>query len=167
MLDPLPRALPPVLLLGLMAYAAVTALWLQPVVEQRLAERTYIPLCEAHLRENKDIADAETRAAQDRQRQSLDILRQLERDFGMPLPGMGYFDDVLEQTILPPSSKKARSLVASPCGCAAGAAFDAIKLNMLLHVMSARLYRPGALETLPASVLHEAIKVPCTTIGGN
>lgn len=151
MLDLPFKILPPAALAGLLLYAAVTALWTQPLVERRLTEKVYLPQCTADLAMAKaggqQLADAE-------RQQKLTLLNALRNSPWAQLPGVRETIRMLELALepelaLPPSQAAERG---SPCGCAVSLAFDGIRLPMLLHVMTARLYQPAELQALPARI---------------
>ncbi|RDJ21077.1 hypothetical protein DWF00_07610 [Bosea caraganae] len=146
------KALPAPLLAGLLFYAAICALWLQPLVERRMAEKTFIPQCEA-----RSIAvQAERRQEVDSEaRRKKSILDQFARSPLAQLPFMKETLDIAEAEIAKsvPKIPRLRAVDhSSRCACAVTTAFDAIRFPMLLHVMSARVYAPAQLGTMPAAI---------------
>ncbi|MBS7537749.1 hypothetical protein [Ancylobacter lacus] len=148
MLDIPFKIFPPALLAGLLLYAGITALWLQPLVERRLADRVYIPQCEAGLIKAQSRARAEQDGKRNAARQMMDMFR------SSPLGQFPGFNEMMEQgRVLAeagvPELPSAGIDHSSRCACAVSSAFDAARLPMLLHVMSLRTYQPAALTALP------------------
>ena len=152
MFDEMLKALPAPLLGGAILYGLLSALWLQPLVERRMATKIYIPQCEASSA--KAHAEQQQQTRSETRRRKL-LVEQLARS---PLGQMPFAKEAIEiaEAEIERSIPKIPSLRTidhtSRCTCAVTMAFDAIKYPMLFHVMSARTYAPPQLETMSAAV---------------
>lgn len=146
------KALPAPLLAGLLLYAAICALWLQPLVERRMAAKTFIPQCEARSVAGQAERKQEVDDERQRKRSILDRYKQ------SPIRDLPFVKEAIEiaEAEIAKSLPKIPQLTAvdhsSRCACAVTTAFDAIRFPMLLHVMSARVYAPAPLGTMPSSI---------------
>jgi hypothetical protein len=166
MFDTIFKIVPPSLLFSGALYAGVCALWLQPLVEQRLADRTYVPQCEAGVLHARTEHQDQIQQERESKQSAINLYKDLLGDLG-ELPGVERITEMVEDLAgasLPelPTSRAIAS--SSPCSCAVGAAFEAIKLPMLLHVMSARTYQPAALQSLPHAVSGIATSGQCGSV---
>lgn len=161
MFDFLFRFVPPALAGGLALYGVATVLWLQPLVETRLAERHLIPACEAALTH----AQTATPAPADQAQAGLDIGRRLLNDLGLgDLPGVEDTFETLEdltQDMIPQAPRRSTFERDTICGCATETAFDHAGWAMTLHVASARTHTPPAITTLPHTVATIATSGQC------
>ncbi|MBP0614241.1 hypothetical protein [Jiella mangrovi] len=163
MFERLTHLFPPALLAGLAIYGGVCFLWLQPMVERRLAARNYIPACERGLLVAAKARDNRQRQAEDDVGLLLDMLRQTP--FGQipgamePVERMGEY--ARRKARLPERTIDHSSL----CACAVGTAFAGQSLPMLLHVMSGRTYRPASLDNLPGDTARALRSGTCTYAG--
>lgn len=151
------KLLPPGLVFGGALYAGVCALWLQPLVESRLAEKTYILRCEEALY----AAAAESADQAQRERDRVNAVLGAYRELMGPLaalPGMERVsemtDDLMERQ-RPDLPRASRIDQSSHCGCAVASAFEANTLPMLWHVMSLRTYEPAILSRFDQAVAQE------------
>lgn len=133
----LAKIFPPQLIVGTLIYALVCAIWLQPLIEGRMANITYIPQCEAGELPDvgaparlsnpadalPDTPDAQTPA-------TVLILRELR----------GVFSS--DAAIYAP----ARYGSGEECACAVGTAFERSFWRSLAHVMTLRVYTPLVIE---------------------
>lgn len=163
MLDMPFKALPAPLLVGLLIYAAICSLWLQPLVERRLAAKIYIPACEADAMQSH--ADEARNAGREIALQE-SLLQQLLQNPLAQFPGIR--EQIAEARRLV-AEKRAR-LVRPPdhssrCACAVGSAFGELGVPMLLHVMSARVFVPRELSTLQHSIRQQAGSAACRGLG--
>lgn len=146
------KLFPPALLAGLLLYAGITALWLQPLVQDRLAARHLIPRCEAGLIAARSQEATRQQEEKHRRNRALDLYR------NSPLGQLPFARDALDQVeqlmrdsvpALPVSTPIDHS---SRCACAVTSAFEAMRIPMLRHVMSLRSYRPAELDALPLRI---------------
>lgn len=164
MLDSLFKLLPPSLLFGVVLYAGVCSLWLQPLIERRLAEKVYVPQCEARVLEARASALDEVHQERRRKQSAVDLYKDLLGDLG-ELPVFEQITEMVEEAAGDQVSSGLRSASSgSPCGCAAAAAFESIRMPMLLHVMSVRSYAPAALQSLPQTLAGIAASGQCGPI---
>ena len=158
------RVLPPPLLFGLLVYAAVCALWLQPAIEHRLTERVLVPQCEALLREaDEALLNGRAQERTSKQRQVDSYLEAMRRAFG-DNPLIGIIADqatIAAEAALPDVAPSKRGKSSSLCGCGSYTALDSIRLWMLAHVMTGRLYHPAPLESLPLDAARNASSGQC------
>jgi len=161
MLDLPTRLFPPALLGSLVVYGAVTFVWLQPIVENRLAEKHLIPQCEANLQHAED----STPVPDDPKRRELEMVIRMYEGTGLgQIPMMGGMIDELKRQLqnMQPSrlriSKIDRSNI---CGCAVDNALEKLGLQMTLHVTSLRTHTPNALKSIDQSILAIAGQGTC------
>lgn len=145
------RIFPPALQVGVILYAAVCYVWLQPLVEGRLAEKLLIPKCIAH----QDAKERSEPARPDKTDPGsiLDIIipelpEEYRRTFG----------DIVERTKrmhddLRPARPQIRA--ATACGVAVASELDKANIPMFFHVMSMRAFTPRAV-----TALHEGTVIP-------
>lgn len=136
------RLFPPALLAGLIIYGAVTMLWLQPIVERRLAEKHLIPQCEANLQYAENTTPPPNN---EKFRQAQIVIQMYENS---PLGNMPGFKEMLEsakrvvEQMRPQKLRISKIDRANICGCSVDTAFDDMGLKMTLHVASLRTHTP-------------------------
>jgi hypothetical protein len=163
MLDIPFKALPAPLLGGLFAYAVLCALWLQPLVERRMAAKTFMPQCESGA----------IRAQNDRRQSYENEIRLQERILQQlldhPLSQLPMIRDhvLMVKEVLDGKKKAFRRYIdhSSRCACAVTSAFDGIRFQMLLHVMSARTYASAQLAALPFAIGQNLGSAACGADG--
>ena len=155
------RLFPPALLAGLVIYAAITMIWLQPIVETRLAEKHFIPQCEANLLQAAHDAPL---PKNDKYRQAQALIDAYENSPLADMPGIKESIEtarrIIEQMRPEPIriSKIDRSNI---CGCATQIALENLGLKMTLYVASLRTHTPNALESIDQNILANARQGQC------
>lgn len=138
------KYVPPPLLLGLIVYSCVTFLWLQPLVERRMADRIYVPQCEAG-----------TLPSASPPQSSPPSTAPLADNAPAPVPvpvvklPLGVQIVAALKDMLGADgtySVPAGALTANPCLCSVSVAFDSVFWRSHIHVMSLRTYTPRAIE---------------------
>lgn len=137
------KYVPPPLALGLILYSLVTFLWLQPLIERRMADLIYIPQCE--------VGDLPAVSAPppspvsqgpmpDGSTIPLPPAPPVELPLGVQIIAelKGLFRDDTNPFSVPPGA------TGSPCGCSVAIAFDRTFWRSHIHVMSLRTYTPRA-----------------------
>lgn len=161
MMDLPVRLFPPALLGGLAIYAAITMLWLQPIIEQRMAEKHLIPQCQANLQHAENTTPVPTNS---KQRELEFVLKTYENT---PLGKLPYMRDMIEQAKrmlrdMQPQRLRISSIDRGKiCGCAVDNAFEALGFKMTLHVASLRTHIPAALKSMNHNVLNIAASGQC------
>ncbi|WP_127599590.1 hypothetical protein [Nitratireductor alexandrii] len=148
MWDTLFKLLPPPVLLGLVIYSAVTFLWLQPLIERRMADLIYIPQCE-----RGDLPKIVSR----RPDPAPPVIQgPLPDGSVIPMPPAPPVEPPLGVQIISglkdllrgddnPYSVPAGA-AGSICGCSVALAFDSVFWRSHIHVMSLRTYTPRAIR---------------------
>lgn len=158
------RLFPAAMAGGLAIYTLIVLLWLQPLVENRMAEKYLIPACEAGLQNS----ERSTPVQVDPRRHQLEAYIRMMETSGMDqIPGM--------QIILEQARAELRALKISrrpfssverntTCGCAVNNAYEAISFpQMLMHVSTGRTYNPTQVHraSLEQSTLQYALSGQC------
>lgn len=161
----LTRLFPPAMLGGIALYLLVTLIWLQPLVERRMAEIQLIPTCEAALvRDHADATRSKSQSKPDAQI-ALDILDQIFRETGLDqLPAVDDTLDMARQVAednKPASPRMSAFDTSSVCGCSVDRAYSDLGFALTLHVASARTYSSTRTNALPQSVLSNAHSGQC------
>lgn len=158
----LTKLFPAAMVGGLVLYLLATMLWLQPLVESRMAEKYLIPSCEANLA----TSESTTPVKIDSRRGELQMLIRMLEDSGLAaLPMIQSQIDMARSQLraMSPSRLRITSVErASACSCAADKAFEAIHFpTMTLHVATARTYTPAAVNNLDQSTRTVALSGQC------
>lgn len=159
MIDLPARLLPPALLGGLAVYGAVTLVWLQPIVETRMAEKHLIPKCEVNLQHAEDSVPV----PDDPKRRELEMLIAMYESMGR-IPMLDGIVDELKRQLqyMKPSRIRISNIDRTNiCGCAVDNALDGLGLKMTLHVASLRTHTPNALKAIDKHVLSIAGQGQC------
>ncbi|EFO34077.1 hypothetical protein TRICHSKD4_0566 [Roseibium sp. TrichSKD4] len=155
------RLFPPALLAGLIVYGAATMLWLQPIVEKRLAEKRLIPQCEASLQ----YAEKTTSPPNNEKFRQAQIVIQMYEN--SPLGNMPGVKESLEaakrmvEQMRPQKFRMSKIDRSSICGCAVDTAFDGMGLKMTLHVASLRTHTPKSLGSIDQNIMAIASNGQC------
>lgn len=161
------RLFPTAMAGGLVIYAVVTLIWLQPLVESRMAEKFLVPACEAGLQ----ISERSTPEPVNPRRTELETYIRVMEASGMDqIPGMQILmQQVRAELRALKTSRRSFSNIErnTTCGCAVNRAYEAINFpQMLLHVASARTYNPTQVQrrTLEQSTLQYALSGQCGSL---
>ena len=161
MMDLPVRLFPPALLGGLAVYSSVTVLWLQPIVEKRLAARHFIPRCEAQLQYAENTAPVPDNP----KRRGLEtMLRILKKTPLGEIPEVGEtLEEVkeLSEAMRPSRLRISHIDRSNICGCAIDKALGDLGMRMTLHVASLRTHTPRALAAIDQNVLAIAGQGQC------
>ncbi|MEO1749314.1 MAG: hypothetical protein AAFR27_11985 [Pseudomonadota bacterium] len=155
------RLFPPALLAGLIIYAAITMIWLQPIVETRLAEKHFIPQCEANLLQ---AAHAAPLPNEDKYRQAQALIDAYENSPLAELPGIKESIEAARRIIeqmRPEAIRISKIDRSNICGCATDIALESLGLKMTLHVASLRTHMPNALKSIDQAILTNAGRGQC------
>ncbi|MBT8167601.1 hypothetical protein [Falsiruegeria litorea] len=158
------RLFPAAMVGGIAVYTVASMLWLQPVVERRMAEKYLIPACEAGLTHSENTTPIPRNPERD---QLMAFIQLLESS---PL---GDVEAIRLQLRM--ARERLRSMTptrmrisgverTSVCSCAADKTFEAISFpGMTLHVASARTYNPSIVQrdALEQSTRSFAISGQC------
>lgn len=161
MMDLPVRLFPPALLGGLAIYAAITMLWLQPIIEQRMAEKHLVPQCQANLQH----AENTVVIPDNPKRRELEFVIQTYEN--TPLGQLPYMRDMIEQAkrmlhdMQPQRPRISHIDRSNICGCAVDNALDTLGFKMTLHVASLRTHTPNALKTIDQNILAIAGQGQC------
>lgn len=156
------RLFPAAILGGLALYLLATMLWLQPLVERRMAELHLIPECQVALEHDQE----STPLPENPQRHQLQsTIRMLENMGADQIP---IFREQLQEARrllrqMQPTRLRISGIERdSICSCAADRAIEAITgMTMTLHVASARTFTPSTITALPRSTLSHARSGEC------
>lgn len=155
------KIFPPALLGGITLYGLITMLWLQPLVEGRMAELKYIPQCEASLQK----AEASTPPPDNPRRRELEMVLRMYEGTGLSqLPYVREIIEMARQELTRLQSKQFRTSSidrTSLCACAVDTVFENNHLRMTLHVASLRTHVPKALKSMNRSVMAIAASGQC------
>jgi len=159
MMDFPARLFPPALLGSLAVYGTVTFIWLQPIVENRMAEKHLIPQCEVNLQQ----AENATPIPDDPKRRELEMLIRMYETMGRVPMLDGIVDELKRQLqYMQPSRMRISSIDRTNiCGCAVDNALEDLGLKMTLHVGSLRTHTPKALNSIDQTVLSIAGSGQC------
>lgn len=151
MLESLFKILPPPLLAGMFIYSAITFLWLQPLVEGRMAERIYIPQCGAGklpAAERREPRPPPGGLMPEGTVQPMPGLPPIELPLGVQI--VAALKDLLgaDGTYSVPAGVS----TADPCACSVSVAFDSLFWRSHIHVMSLRTYTPLAIANFDQRV---------------
>ena len=155
------RLFPPALLAGLIIYAAITVIWLQPMVETRLAEKHFIPKCEANLLQ---AANAAPLPNNERYRQAQALIDAYENSPFADMPGIKESIETARRIIeqMRPEPIRISQIDRSNiCGCATDIALEDLGAKMTLHVASLRTHMPNALKSIDQAILTNAGQGQC------
>lgn len=161
----LTRLFPASMLGGLALYLVITMLWLQPLVERRMADLHLIPACEAALAFDEASTPEPRNQAQAETEMALKLLDVFTRQSGLDqVPGVTDTLDAVEGVVEGVTPKQPRVSTidrGSVCGCSVDKAFAELGFAMTLHVASARSYSGTKIDTLPQSTLAVAQSGQC------
>lgn len=155
------RLFPPALLGGLIVYGAIILLWLQPIIEERLAEKHLIPQCKANLEHTENTTPIPTNP---KRRELEMVLRTYEAS---PFAQLPYVREMIinakrmlrdMEPTRPRISNIDRSNI---CGCSVDNALEALGPKMTLHVASLRTHTPNALKSIDQNILSIAAQGKC------
>lgn len=155
------RLFPAALIGGLALYVLATMLWLQPLVESRMAEKHLIPACEAALESDQE----STPLPDNPERYQLEMTIRMLEDMGADQ--IPIFREQLQNArrmlrAMQPTRLRISNIERSTiCGCGSDMAFESLGLAMILHVASARTYNPSKINALPQSTLSYARSGEC------
>ena len=155
------RLFPPALVGGLAIYAAIIMLWLQPIVETRMAEKHLIPQCKANLQH----AEKSTPLPENPKQRELEfVIRTYENS---PLGQLPYMQEMISeakrmlQTMQPTRTRISNIDRSNICGCAVDSALDQLGFKMTMHVGSLRTHTPKSLKGIDQSILSIAGQGQC------
>jgi len=162
MLDFLPaKIFPPALLGGIVTYGLIVMLWLQPLVESRMAIKTFIPQCETNL--NK--IEVTKPAPNNSKRLQFQMMMEMFKGSGLnKIPMISQSLEVAKRQLQAIQPKQYRSSLierTSVCSCSVDKAFAEYQLRMTLHVASLRTHVPNALKSMNQTVLNIAASGQC------
>ncbi len=162
MFDFLPtKIIPPALLGGIVVYGLICIVWLQPLVEARMAELVYIPQCEANLHR----VEAQRREPVDRRKQELDFVLEMFKGTGLEqIPMVSQGLEVARRQIEATSPKRLRTSRIernNVCACAVDQVFGDNHLKMTLSVASLRTHIPAFLKSMHRNVGSVAASRTC------
>ena len=156
MMDFPTRLFPPTLIAGLVIYAAITMLWLQPLVERRWAEKELIPQCEANLQHAENI----TPLPDNPRRRQLEALIKMYEDINLDqIPYLKQIIEMAKQELqaMQPSRLRISAIEkTSICACSIDKAFHDNHLQMSLHVASLRTHLPASIKAINKSAIANA-----------
>lgn len=155
------KLFPLALLAGVSIWGLASVLWLQPLVEERMAEKTLIPRCEVNLLK----AERAVHVPVDPRASELEILKQILRGTGLDeIPVIDDTIEIIEGQVEATSPKRLRSSKIErdgACSCAVDTAFSDSFYPMALHVASLRTHTPTFMRSLDSTVLAIATSRPC------
>ncbi|MBM1556236.1 MiAMP1 family antimicrobial peptide [Sulfitobacter mediterraneus] len=155
------RLFPAALLGGLALYLLATMLWLQPLVERRMAEKQLTPACEVALETEQE----STPLPENPQRFQLEMTIRMLEDLGADqIPILREQLQFARQKLQAMSPRRLRITNierGTICGCSADKAFGALGFGMTFHVASARTYTSTKINSLPQSTLAFAQSGQC------
>lgn len=161
----LTKLFPAAMMGGLALYLLATILWLQPLVESRMADKYLIPFCETELETSENTSPVRV----DPRRGELEMLIRMLEDSG--LAGLPMIRSQIEMArsqlrAMSPSRLRITSVErSSTCSCAADKAFEEVHFpTMTMHVASARTYTPAAVKSLEQSTRAIAFTGQCGTL---
>lgn len=167
MFDFLPtKILPPALLGGVLIYGLVCLVWLQPLVESRLAELTYIPQCETDLHK----AEAAAPVPDNPRRRELELLIDMYEKTN--LDQLPFVSEALEfakrelAAMQPKRLRTSRIELNGICSCSVDKVFADHHLKMTLAVASLRTHVPAFLKSMNRNVLAIAASGTCGSMKG-
>lgn len=150
------RLFPPALLAGLIIYLGITLLWLQPLVEQRWAEKELIPQCEANLQH----AENSTPTPDNPRKRHLEGLINMYEESGMDkIPFVKQIIEMATQEIHVMQPKRLRVSAIERtgiCSCSVDKSFADSHLQMMLHVASFRTHLPSSIKNINQSTIANA-----------
>lgn len=158
------RLFPAAMVGGVAVYALVTLIWLQPLVERRMAEKYLIPACEAGLQHS----EGNTPVPVNPRRHELEMLIQMLEGMDLDkIPAIRMqLDEARRQLRAMRESRRPFSGIErnTTCGCAVNKAYETIRFpQMLIHVASGRTYNPTNVQraALEQSTLQFALSGQC------
>jgi len=161
MLDLPFKLFPPALMAGTILYAAVTALWLQPLVEHRMAEKFLIPQCQVGLQTD----EAATPLPENPKRRELELMITYYKRLGLDqLPFVTEAIEMLKaetEAMRPKRLRISSGKRNSICACSVEKAFSKAFTPMLLYVASLRTHEPASVTRLSQSALRIARSGDC------
>lgn len=161
----LTRLFPASLLGGLALYLLVTMLWLQPLVERRMAALHLVPACETALVQDRANTPAPRNQAQAEADITVQILDMLFKGTGLDqIPEIDQTMDVARGVVEGMTPKQPRISQIdkdSVCGCSVDQTFSDLGFAMTLHVASARSYADARVVSLPQNTFAIARSGQC------
>lgn len=155
------RLFPAAMIGGVALYVLASMLWLQPLVERRMAEKYLIPACETALKTEQETIPLPKDPRRLELQMTIEMLESMGADqipiLREQLQAARRMLDQMQPTRLRISGVERDSI----CGCGADTAFEALGFKMTLHVASARSYTPGQVNALPQSTLAHARSGAC------
>nr|WP_306266998.1 hypothetical protein [Pararhizobium sp. IMCC3301] len=166
MFDFLPtKIIPPALLGSMLLYGLICMLWLQPLVESRMAELTYVPQCEANLKN----AEASTPLPDNPRQRELELLIRMYEQSG--LERLPYVREIIQiartemEQLKPKRFRSSHIQINGICACAVENIFAENHLKMALSVASLRTHIPAFLKSMDRNLLSVAASGTCGAFG--
>ena len=150
MWEVLSKIVPPPVLAGFLIYTAVTAIWLQPIVETRISEIKLIPACKADR-----LPKVAAIPPMPENRVEGEIVNGVQREVSGSLPlGIQIMMGLkgMMGSDYDPYGKYVRRSGGDACLCSVSLAFDTVYWKHLGHVMTLRFYTPYAIKHLDERV---------------
>ena len=151
----------PAILVGGILYGLICLLWLQPLVEFRMAEKLLIP----HCKKNLEHMESSAPVPRNDKRQELEMIIEMYERTGMgQIP---YVGDIIEmargklEAMQPKQYRSSKIERTSICGCSVDKAFAQVQFPMTLHVASLRTHTPSSIKTLKQSIVSIAASGTC------
>lgn len=155
------RLFPVAMVGGLALYMLATLLWLQPLVERRMAEKHLIPACGLALENEQESVPLPENPRRFELEMTIDMLEAMGAD-QIPLLREQLQAARRQLRAMTPTRLRISNIDRSNiCGCASDKAFEALGLAMTLHVASARTYIPSRINALPQTTLSHARSGQC------
>ncbi len=157
----LTKLFPAAMLGGLALYMLATMLWLQPLVESRMATKYLIPACEIALESDQETTPLPNNSNRLQLEMTITMLE------GMGADQIPFLREQLQaarrmlQRMQPKRLRISTIERSSICGCGSDKAFQSLGLKMTLHVASARTYFPSQINALPQTTLSYARSGEC------
>lgn len=162
MFDPIITRLFPVAMVGGLAlYVLATILWLQPLVENRTAEKHLIPACEAALENDQESTPLPDNPERYQLEMTIGMLEDMGADRIPILREQLQVARRMLQAMQPTRLRISNIERGSVCSCASDKAFESLGFSMTLHVASARTYNPSKINALSQTTLSYARSGEC------
>ena len=162
MFDPIITRLFPVAMVGGLAlYVLATILWLQPIVENRMAEKHLIPACEAALENDQESTPLPDNPERYQLEMTIGMLEDMGADQIPILREQLQVARRMLQTMQPTRLRISNAERGSVCSCASDKTFESLGFSMTLHVSSARTYTPSKITNLLQTTLSFARSGEC------
>lgn len=159
------KLFPPALLAGVSIWGLASVLWMQPLVEERMAEKVLIPQCEASLLKAERAIPA---PPPDPRKAQIKILETIFDEGGWGrVPIIEKTIAMTKNQIDATSPKRLRSSKIERdgvCACSVDKAFSDAFYPMALHVASLRTHVPSEVRTLDKTVLAVAASGACGAV---